>query len=81
MADLTVTLIQCDPAWEDIDANLALFEARISEITRPTDLIVLPEMFSTGFSLHARLLAEPVSGRAVSWMRRLAVQTRATIVG
>jgi omega-amidase len=81
MQDLTVTLIQEDLAWEDIDANLDLFDARIDAIGEPTDLIILPEMFSTGFSMNARPLAEEMDGRAVTWLRQKAIATHAVITG
>jgi predicted amidohydrolase len=81
MPDLTVTLIQTDLAWEDIDANLAMLAAKIERIAAPTDLVVLPEMFSTGFSMNARRLAEPMAGRAVAWMRRMAAAGGTTVTG
>jgi len=81
MPNLTVTLIQTDLAWEDIDANLTMLTAKIESIAAPTDLIVLPEMFSTGFSMNAPRLAEPMGGKAVTWMRRMAAAGGATVTG
>ncbi len=81
MSDLRVTLIQVDPAWEAIAANLAMFAAKIDSLDQPTDLIVLPEMFSTGFSMQAARLAETMDGRAVNWLRRMARQKNADITG
>lgn len=81
MPDLMVTLIQSDLVWEDIDANLAMFDAKIDCIAVATDLIVLPEMFSTGFSMNAPALAEPMDGKAVTWMRQKAACKRVTIAG
>ena len=51
MQDLTVTLIQTELFWEDIDANIELFDKKIDEITQETDLIILPEMFSRSGNL------------------------------
>ncbi len=81
MQDLKVTLIQTEPAWEDIHANLALFDKKINTINEETDLIVLPEMFTTGFSRNVTELAQDMSGTAVSWMLRKAEQENADITG
>lgn len=81
MQDLTITLIQTHLVWEDIDANLDLFDARINEVRDPTDLIVLPEMFSTGFSMNAESLAEEMKGKAVTWLRNKAVEKNKVITG
>ena len=58
MQDLKITLIQSDLHWEDVGANLAMFEEKIWQIGESTDVIVLPEMFTTGFSMKAAHLAE-----------------------
>lgn len=81
MQDLTITLIQTELAWEDIPANLEMFDARIDALDSAADLVILPEMFSTGFSMQAELLAEPMDGRAVSWLREKAARTRTVITG
>ncbi len=81
MQDLNVTLIQADLHWERIDANLAMFDAQIDATADPCDLIVLPEMFSTGFSMSAEALAEPMSGTAVAWLQDKAKATQAVITG
>ncbi|RZJ29954.1 MAG: nitrilase family protein, partial [Chryseobacterium sp.] len=51
MQDLSITLIQTKLHWHDAEANRAMFQEKIESITKPTDLIILPEMFSTGFSM------------------------------
>ncbi len=81
MQDLTITLIQTHLAWEDIDANIELFNTLIDDIQEPTDLIILPEMFSTGFSMNAENLAEEMTGRAVSWLRHKAAEKNTAITG
>ena len=81
MPDLTITLIQTDLVWEEIDTNLTMLTQKIVDVRESTDLIVLPEMFSTGFSLSAPQLAEAMDGKAVSWLRSTAVDCSATIVG
>jgi len=81
MQDLTVTLVQTQLVWEDIDANLELINTRVDGIKDSTDLIILPEMFSTGFSMRARKLAEEMTGKAVSWMRAKAREKDAVVTG
>jgi omega-amidase len=81
MQDLTVTLVQTHLAWEDIDANLDLINTRVDGIRGSTDLIILPEMFSTGFSMRALELAEEMTGKAVTWMRAKAAEKNAVITG
>lgn len=68
MQDLTVTLIQTKLFWEDISANLTAIDKKVDSISEKTDLIVLPEMFTTGFSMNAVQLAETMSGSAASWI-------------
>jgi predicted amidohydrolase len=81
MQDLNVALIQTELHWEKIEANLKMFDAHIEAMAGPCDLIVLPEMFSTGFSMSAERLAEPMSGRAVTWMQAKARSLSCVITG
>lgn len=78
---MKVTIIQTDLFWEDKTANLEHFAALLSALTEATDLIVLPEMFSTGFSMQPERLAEPMDGPTVQWMRAKAADTNAAMVG
>ena len=79
MQDLQLTIIQCDIHWEDIDANLDLFQDKINT-AGPTDVIVLPEMFTTGFTNNTAL-AEMMGMRTFQWMKKMAEQTGALIIG
>ncbi len=81
MEELKITLIQSDIFWEDIQANLSAFEEKIWQIREATDVILLPEMFTTGFSMNAPLLAEPENFKTFKWMRQQASQTGALIIG
>jgi omega-amidase len=81
MQDLKITLIQADLHWEDIDANLAMFEEKIWRIGEQTDVIILPEMFSTGFSMEPKKLAEMMNMKTTKWMKMVADQTGALILG
>lgn len=69
MQNLKITLVQANQHWEDKAANLAHFDDLLSGIGQ-TDLIVLPEMFHTGFSMHAPELAEEMNdSQAMDWLR------------
>ena len=81
MQDLKITLIQSDIYWEDPEANLAAFEEKIWQIGQETDVIVLPEMFTTGFTMAAHKHAELMNMRTFKWMRQMADQTGALILG
>ncbi len=81
MDNLKLTYIQSDLYWEDIDANLAMFEEKIWQIEQKVDIIVLPEMFSTGFSMQAKKLAEPMNSKTCRWMKQQASQTSALVIG
>lgn len=80
MTELRVTLVQTSLVWESVAQNLAHFQALLAQ-TQDTDLIVLPEMFSTGFSMNSRGLAQDMDGSAVSWMVHSAKQHNAHICG
>lgn len=81
MQDLKVTLIQSELAWEDIDSNLAGFNSRIDAIEEDTHLIVLPEMFSTGFTMNAAELAQDMKGSAVKWIKEKSSEKNVDMVG
>src|ERR1035437_5910777 len=81
MASLTLTLIQADLKWEDKKANLGMFSNKINDIKEKTEVIILPEMFSTGFSMRPELLAETMEGETVEWMRTTAREKKAILTG
>lgn len=81
MSDLTVSLVQANLHWEDIAANLAMFDEKIDAIKERTEVIILPEMFSTGFSMQPEKLAQTMDGSAVQWMKQKAKQKNAIITG
>jgi omega-amidase len=81
MQDLTVSLIQTELYWEDKGANLAMLEEKIWQINGPTDLIILPEMFNTGFSMNAEAMAEPMNLTTFKWLKQQAAQTGAVVTG
>ena len=81
MQDLSIALIQTNLHWEDIGANLGMFEEKIWQLKSPVDLIILPEMFNTGFSMNAHQFAEPMNSRTMKWMKQMAAQTKAVVTG
>ena len=81
MKDLHIAMIQTDIHWENIAANLQMLDEKIKSITDEVDLIVLPEMFSTGFSMSPERIAEPTDGSAVQWLRQTARLRNCVITG
>jgi omega-amidase len=77
---LSVTLIQTDLYWENVTANLAALEEKIASLPEVGDVIVLPEMFNTGFTMNTSL-AEPVNLTTTKWMKQIAEQTGALLIG
>lgn len=80
MENLSVTLIQTTLAWENADANIAEFDKLILS-TNKTDLIVLPEMFTTGFTMNPSKNAEPINGKGLQWMKQKALEKNCIITG
>ena len=81
MEELKVTLIQSHLHWENPVANRTHFSAVFDAIKEATDLIVLPEMFTTGFTMNAEMLAEKSDGPTVLWMQSEAKKHNAAITG
>ncbi|RQO30343.1 nitrilase family protein [Taibaiella sp. KBW10] len=81
MNNLSISLIQTDLHWEQKEENLKLFTQLFTQVPQESQVIVLPEMFSTGFSMQAQKLAEPMDGPTVSWMKTQAALTRKIITG
>lgn len=81
MHTLAVTLIQSTLHWEDKAANLSMFTNKIRSINEKTHIIILPEMFSTGFTMNAETFAETMDGNSFDWMQRTAKEKRAVITG
>lgn len=86
---LTITLIQTDLTWEDKAANLDMLEHKIRLLKERTEIVVLPEMFSTGFSMKPEQFAETMSARSgtdgdgetVEWMKRIASDKKIVLTG
>ncbi|KAA6331515.1 omega-amidase [termite gut metagenome] len=80
-APLRISIVQTDIVWEDKQANLHCLYEKLEPLSGTTDLVVLPEMFSTGFSMESRLLAEPVSGNTITTLKKQASYHRFAIAG
>jgi len=81
MSTLTITTIQSHLHWQDKAANLKMFEEKIDSIKEKTEIVVLPEMFSTGFVIQPDDLAETMEGETVQWMKRVASKKKIILTG
>lgn len=82
MENLKITIVQTSLVWEDAEANLEHFSDKLKKIASgETDLIILPEMFTTGFSIHREKIAEEPSGKGFKWMQRIADEKNCVITG
>lgn len=80
MDKLDIALIQTELFWEDVEKNLARFDSLISKVGK-ADIIVLPEMFSTAFSMNTELLAEEKEGHTFHWVMKKAKEKNCAICG
>lgn len=78
---LNIAAIQANLIWEQPDDNRASFEQFMSKLSPNIDLVVLPEMFSTGFTMEPKLVAEKMDGITIDWMRIMAGTYNTAIVG
>lgn len=81
MSSLTLTIIQTDLVFENKAANLERLKAKIENIEQRTEIVVLPEMFTTGFSMQPALFAETMEGETVQWMKEIAETNKIIITG
>ena len=81
MSSIKITIIQTNLVWEEKATNLRLLEQKIKSIEDKTEVVILPEMFSTGFSMKPELLAETMEGEAVEWMRRVSRENGIILTG
>jgi len=81
LKNLTVTIIQTALHWQNRSANLHHIEKLITQINTATNLIVLPEMFTSGFTMEAQSVADVTKGEVLQWMQTMALKKNAVIVG
>ncbi len=81
MQPLTLSLVQTATRWHDPAGNRTLFDEWLARVPDASDVVVLPEMFSTGFTMAAERVAEPMSGATVAWMRHRAASLGKVLCG
>ncbi len=81
MSTLTCTLIQTKLFWQDAIANRQMLEKKINAIKEKTEIIILPEMFSTGFSMQPENFAEAMNGETIAWMKKIAATKKIILTG
>ena len=79
MKDLKVSLVQLDVVWEKPDENYSLIEKLVANTK--TDMIILPEMFSTGYTMNVEQNAEPINGKTTQWLKIMAAKKNCAITG
>jgi len=78
---LSVAVLQSDICWHEPSKNREMFENQITSIESAIDLIILPEMFTTGFTMEAAQNAETMQGETIQWMKKMAIEKEAAITG
>jgi omega-amidase len=78
---MKIALIQSSLYWEDPKSNRSYFETKINAITETVDLIVLPEMFTSGFTMNPSAVAETMQGETIVWLRSLAKAKKSALTG
>jgi len=81
MHPLKISIVQTDIAWENKQENLRMLREKLHALRGTTEIVVLPEMFSTGFTMKSRELAEPVSGITVRILKELAADFQLALCG
>jgi len=78
---LKIALIQSNLIWEDPTQNRVNFAEKIKQIEEQVDVILLPEMFTSGFTMNPKQVAETMQGESINWMREIAKRSEAAIGG
>jgi omega-amidase len=81
MQALTISIIQTNLIWENKAANLRMLEDKIKNREETTEIVVLPEMFTTGFSMNPTAFAETMEGETVEWMKKIAAEEKIILTG
>ena len=81
MSVIEITTIQTDLAWEEKDKNFSHFEKLIGKASNNSAVVILPEMFTTGFSMMPEHLAETMNGPSVNWMKATSQKVSKIIIG
>ncbi|MBL7826527.1 MAG: nitrilase family protein, partial [Saprospiraceae bacterium] len=78
---MRISLIQSKLHWENSALNLRMFSEQLADLAGKTDLVVLPEMFTTGFSMHPQRLAETMDGPTMKWLSQTAQELDSAVTG
>lgn len=78
---MNISLIQAPLFWENPIANRNYFEQKINGLDFQTDLVILPEMFTSGFTMHPKSVAETFHGETIQWLQSLASKNQLAITG
>jgi predicted amidohydrolase len=81
MAPLTITTLQTNLIWENKNANLQLLTKKINSLQEKTEIVILPEMFTTGFSMQPKLFAETMEGETIQWMKEVSSANKIILTG
>ena len=81
MEELRITIIQTRLHWENPEANRLMFTRHLESIHEQTDIVVLPEMFATGFTMQAAANAETMNGETIAWMKKWAEKKNCVVTG
>lgn len=81
MESIRISIVQTDIVWENKQENLRLLYEKLQSLRGTTEIVVLPEMFSTGFSMQSKILAEPNSGETITTLKRWTSQLQLAICG
>ena len=81
MDNIKISIVQTEIVWENKTANLKHFETCLKQVPKESKLVILPEMFTTGFSMNPKAFAEKITGNSVDWMRKQAAELNKDIVG
>lgn len=78
---LNLCLIQTDNIWQQIEANLYHLESKLHALSENSDVILLPELFTTGFTMDAKSVSEGMNGKGINWMKKMAAKLDSVLIG
>jgi omega-amidase len=78
---LNLALVQHNPLWEDAQSNLKMLSGLLSTLDEPTNVIVLPEAFATGFSMNAKAVSQKLGDNITQWMKGISYEKNAAVCG
>lgn len=78
---MKITLVQADIAWENKELNFSKYESLLNSLAGKTDLLILPEMFSTGFSMNCEQMSENMNGQTMQWIRKITSGSGFAMIG